>query len=483
MGMFDGLEDGLTNPLFLGGLGLATEGFGGLQSGMAGGLSFRKQKRDEAEKRRAANAMQAALQGGRFNGMSEAERAMLAANPEMAQKVLSTIYSHEFDPKAQAEMRMMPLKEALLRAQTNQTNAHAGYYREAAKTKGPGVDVAAEQARLQALKLEGKYYRDENGVLQPKPIIHQGVKDHTGDRPRMTMPRFNGIGPREEVIGGGTEDQAVFPDVPTDRPARQRITPPVPSQTAPMSDWANWAKANKAATEANKPLDRSEAMSNKPSKVDTRNVLTDEDIQAYYDMKFPGTRGKGNLWRRDGTLQKLETTQSERLSHQMAGDALMELKAAREKLGTTGSMSQAMAAEWDVPLLGKRRPLEGLTKGAEDAGIAFRGVQASINDLLFALSGKQVTDKERSHYADLYMPRATDSTKLQTWKLDRMERFFTRVTAARKTGATDEDIAQMIQKEMADGRAQMGNGGGGAPAAITNGNRPRSTGGWSIQRE
>lgn len=145
-GLFDGLEGAMTSPLFLGGLGLATNGMAGLQGGMQSGMAYGKQKKDLEKERLFGEAAQQALQDPRFAQLGAGERQLLAASPDMLKTVLSTGLAHQFDPtaklKEQQIMHGMRHQDATL---AEQKRAHDLQYAQL-KHQSPDLQLQAQMA-------------------------------------------------------------------------------------------------------------------------------------------------------------------------------------------------------------------------------------------------------------------------------------------------------------------------------------------------
>jgi hypothetical protein len=66
--------------------------------------------------------------------------------------------------------------------------------------------------------------------------------------------------------------------------------------------------------------------------------------------------------------------------------------------------------------------------------------------LNFALSGKQVGNKEREAFLELYAPRWNDSTPTQKQKLSMIRNYFDKVMQMRNAGADDDAIAAEMRR-------------------------------------
>jgi hypothetical protein len=101
-----------------------------------------------------------------------------------------------------------------------------------------------------------------------------------------------------------------------------------------------------------------------------------------------------------------------------------------------------------------------------------------IIDLVFALSGKQVSNREREEFLSLYQPQAYDTQTQQLWKIQRARRYFENVINMREQGASDDDIAAATRNAIQDGMKGPGN----SAEPKSQGRVPPSIDGWSIRR-
>lgn len=121
---FDGLLDSVQNPLFLGGVGLMSGGAPGMTQGLAAGNQFSQQKKRQKEQEAMQNGLMA------MQGLSDQDRQILGASPELAADVLGKMYANKFDPMAdvkrktaEAELGMFPLKRQQIESQIAQNRA------------------------------------------------------------------------------------------------------------------------------------------------------------------------------------------------------------------------------------------------------------------------------------------------------------------------------------------------------------------------
>jgi len=169
--------------------------------------------------------------------------------------------------------------------------------------------------------------------------------------------------------------------------------------------------------------------------------------------------GVGKAYAADGRIIELgsKDTATDRQARVIAQHGLANLDKATEALvgvmpdpkrgiadvpPKVGALGQLAGDSWKVP--GTDVDLGGWGEG----GRAFRNARMTVMDLNFALSGKGVSNAERTAFIDLYMPKSTDSRETQAQKLGAIKQFFSSVMAARNTGATDEQIAEIYRGAM-----------------------------------
>ena len=329
-------------------------------------------------------------------------------------------------------------------------SAQTQYYSSLANKTDNAVNADAERRRM---FLDQNFYRDEDGNLQRRP-------QSGGD----TMPPLSPSGPGTRAPGGmrppmrlgGPMDDVTVQRSSNAPPNGVQVAQAGPPAAIPMPpfpqggsvrDMKAWADTAKELRKQNAPADRRAAIANKPDNVED-NSLTDDLVNEYYDAKFPGARTKGHIWRRDGTLQKLETTQGERQALIMARDGLEAVRSARDLLKDTNTLQEMAGFGVEIPYVGRVRPGANLNEGAEKASIAHRSVGSAMHDILKQMSGSAVSDKERAAYVDMYMPGAMDTAKERQWKLDRLEQFFNNTIKSQRAGATAEDVARMVRQEL-----------------------------------
>jgi hypothetical protein len=192
---------------------------------------------------------------------------------------------------------------------------------------------------------------------------------------------------------------------------------------------------------------------------------TDRDIQDYFTHKF-GQLNKGEIYRRDGTVQKLALTAAERQGVTIAQDAIEAVRHAKQLLQNTGGVAEAFGFGVDLPLVGNVAPGRFVSKSAENAALGRQQMKSAIHDFLNVMSGKTVTDKERASYYDLYLPAATDTARQRELKMNRVEAFFNSVLKARTAGATPDDVSKMVLDELKNNPGSKMYGGQGKPVDL-----------------
>ena len=134
--------------------------------------------------------------------------------------------------------------------------------------------------------------------------------------------------------------------------------------------------------------------------------------------------------------------------------AKSELEAAQKTLLSSNAFSRAAAA--GLKDLGPAGRLINNVMGQEDNAEAFGKVKGAVLQTVYALSGKQTTNKEMDNFLDQFMPLAGESAGLIKSKMKRLNTFLTTLESNTRRGMVYED---------AERAAMLGNGGGAGPAA------------------
>ncbi len=172
-GFFDGLYSGITNPLFLGGVGLMAGGAEGLNQGLFAGTRLQDQRKKEVQ----SAALLKSVQG--MPGLSDTDKEILGNSPDLALSALGEMYKSRFDPMAdlrkrtaeanlaqtQAETGMLPLRQQLLRSQIAQVNQRGDgvFNQRAAAASAFGLDPNSDAGR--SYILTGKLPREDQQAL------------------------------------------------------------------------------------------------------------------------------------------------------------------------------------------------------------------------------------------------------------------------------------------------------------------------------
>lgn len=147
-------------------------------------------------------------------------------------------------------------------------------------------------------------------------------------------------------------------------------------------------------------------------------------------------------------------TAAERNSEIIAKTGLKNLDDAEKLLNDASLFGRIAGDRWTIP--GTKTQVGGFG----DAGRGFKAAEMALTELNFALSGKSVSNAEREAFARLYMPSSADSKEMRDFKLGKVRQYFNTVLAARKKGASDEQIGEMyrgfLQPETAPAPQQRG---------------------------
>ena len=207
-GFFDGLLNSVQNPLFLGGIGLMTGGGEGLQRGLLAGNQFSQQRKKQQQQDALAQGLMT------MPGLSEADRAVLANNPELATNALAGLYANKFDPMAdlkrktaelglqrgQADLGMMPLDRRYTDAQINALTE---------KTHDPIEQLLIERLRGGS--------RGQAPAMPQQPMLQP--QSFNG-----TMP-MSGPMPGVQLVADEAQPQPPMPMAPSAETPRQFNTP------------------------------------------------------------------------------------------------------------------------------------------------------------------------------------------------------------------------------------------------------------------
>jgi hypothetical protein len=104
---------------------------------------------------------------------------------------------------------------------------------------------------------------------------------------------------------------------------------------------------------------------------------------------------------------------------------------------------------------------------------AYEAVRHAAMTVTYALSGKQIGQKEQQTILEMFMPTATESTEMKAFKIDALHGLYERLLEAKKAGITDKARAKLFDTELekaarrmqelraAEGQAPAQGGGGG----------------------
>jgi hypothetical protein len=391
---------------------------------------------------------------------------------KQAEATMDRQQSHQLSLESTRDARAKELAEARFQAeqpmrdaQIRQYDAHAKLYdaQAAAVAASERQRLEASAAAAAATKADDEWYnnlyQDEDGVLRRRPASTPNAGPSRpagppGARPAQTVP--SGRVPTGSAPGGAglhrvaTEDDADVGAPPPPPALRPEATDRERMQhyklekkwREDMNKWRAEAEAHRRFAE-----DR-EARGLPPIPFVDNQQYTDEEVQNYFDRKFPGVRrkGGGDVWTRDGKLQSVVETEGDKNRRSAYLQGMAAINTARENLGDASGFDMFRAQEFSFGPLGKRRPMEwgeNLTK----VGIGYRAAESAMAQVLKLMSGLTVTDREREDYKERYSPRATDNSTLLRWKLDSMAGVLAAYHKSRRVGATDEDVVAMIRHD------------------------------------
>lgn len=211
-----------------------------------------------------------------------------------------------------------------------------------------------------------------------------------------------------------------------------------------------------------------------------------EDHQAI--MAHTGQKPKvGHIWARnaDGTVyqKKMMELEDKAINPQVIDQSIRNLKDSFKVL--VGGVNDAGELKNDGPWMATQG-LSQATGGRVSPEIAqaYKSTEHAIMNLSYALSGKTVGQAEQKRILGMYLPSITDSPEMKAYKINAAHELFNNLAAARKRGASDDQLSAMFDSALAKAASGVpGRAGYGSfrdqPAARS---APAAGGGWSIKR-
>jgi hypothetical protein len=144
--------------------------------------------------------------------------------------------------------------------------------------------------------------------------------------------------------------------------------------------------------------------------------------------------------------------------------AKSELEEAQKTLLASNAFSRAAAA--GLKDMGPPGRLINNAMGLEDNAEAFGKVKGAVLQTVYALSGKQTTNREMDNFLDQFMPLAGESAGLIKSKMKRLNTFLTTLESNTRRGMAYDD---------AERAAMLGSGGGAGPAAAPAAAQPEAS--------
>lgn len=426
-GLFDFLNRATMNPLFMGGLGLLSGGGGqGAMQGMQQGLMAQRQMTQDQELQQRKAAYQQAVQQGLFKDLPGGLGAMAPMmTPDQAIGLMGDFGKAKYgsDLNVSEKKQIMPLELAQRLAIINaQSAAELGAHKN--KVQWDAANNPMVQADLGLKNAHARYYDSVGGarVQQQERLLDDQMR-----KSAMARDVFGRLG------ANPTEQQwnAMQPYL-----VQINDGQPVPyGQRGPFL-----MRVQEAGRD---PLDPTEAEK-------LAGITRENKLQAYrqakinelYGAKDAQLMNKGVRLRPDGTMETIPgsgNTVSERNAEILANQGLAQLDKAETKLNESTWLGRAAGDRWSIP--GTKLEVGGFG----DAGRGFAAAHGAVLNYLFALSGKNVTDKEQARFEKLYLPTSMDSEATRSDKLQTLRTVLMQVKEARKAGAGDEKIGEMFR--------------------------------------
>ena len=192
----------------------------------------------------------------------------------------------------------------------------------------------------------------------------------------------------------------------------------------------------------------------------------------------------GHIWARnqDGTIyqKKMVEIEDKSINPQVIDRSIENLRDSFKVL--VGGVDDKGSIKGDGPLM----ITQGLSKASggrisPEIAQAYKSTEHAIMNLSYALSGKSIGQAEQKRILDMYMPNISDRPEMKAFKINSAHSLFNNLAAARKRGASDDQLAGMF--ESAISRASASVPGRTGYDAFKQDVKPQSSvGGWSIKR-
>lgn len=395
-----------------------------------------RQQRADDEWRAIPESEFANVPGGRFIRM---------AGPEHGPQLATNALYH---------FKNADIQKQLIQAQAEQARAHAYLYREMAKARGAPQPQPIDPTSGYGLNENGELSGPARAAPQPAPM------------PPTPFDNFRPGGPRVEsqVLGREQSSPGTVTREHSDYGSYGQNPESIPGIVVTPKGVSDPYGSRVAAGQ------RVADGLNDPARERYLAAKRTQDAFSYLYGKPPA----GKAYDSNGKLIPLERKESvtDRQSIVLAQQGLENLDFA-EKVLTGGQDANGNVKGGTTYLsqyTGDRYKLPGGVEvgGFGEAGRGFDAARMAVLDLNFAISGKSVSNAEREVFLKLYMPSAGDSLKTQQWKINRARAFFKNALAARKAGASDEEIDGLYRSAILEGQKGMPAGaqpqGGSRPA-------------------
>lgn len=335
---------------------------------------------------------------------------------------------------------MAPLQRALIDAQAAQARAHAGYYRSTADRASELAPLeqdykAAQTAQTRA---HADYYKAGAENLRMKAAPPPAAVDPTrgiGIRPDGSIYYIqtsdDGGGPQVEsrVLGAGEAVGGTAEREHSDYGPYGRTTKTVPGVVS----------TEKGASDqfATRRLDGQRAVDGMPEQ-DRARFLEGQRNQQLWTAYHSRPPRAGHMYDKTGREVPVGPLSSSADATERKDRAIEMAKKdldAVEKTLTSGwlpGVKRIVAptlGDWGAVGRGANNVL-----GLEDEKAAFDKTKMAVMQTVYALSGKQTTNKELENFLDNFMPRGGESADMLKDKMGRLRKFLGTLQSKVKTG-------------------------------------------------
>lgn len=362
----------------------------------------RNLKQQQLEQQQAQFLAQNALAQSQFGLQQQAQARADTLQPyQIAQMQANT---NRLDRAGAADAQLMPLKIQHYQAQTDYEKARADYFRNRAQPQAAPVEPVVGQ------RADGTFYEipaEMNAQMSGAPRVESRVLGDSTSVPATTQREhldFGQYGMKTGNIPGIVTNQGGGSDrYATEVYQGQRAVSSMPD--ADRDRYLEFERIQK----------RGHRLAGKPK-------------QGFVYDKYLRQVPSGSL---------SASADAQERKDRAIGFMMDQIGEAEKVMIESGNLTRSLAAGLkDGGIPGR---LVSNTLGLEKVGAAFDKYKEGVMQTVYALSGKQTTNKEMQNFLDLFMPQAGESTWLIKDKTKRLNTMLSTLRSKVKTGMLFDD--------------------------------------------